>query len=337
MVITLPASQSGDGPRPIDSSKDLPQLIKLLRLVFGKELGAEGQKFFAGLPESRTASVFWRLDPASARLAPGYVWEIDGRLVGNVTLLPTRSKSRFLVANVAVHPDFRRRGIARMLMIAAEEGVRQQYGREILLQVDEGNEAGLGLYRSLGYDECGSMITWRSSVSRVRDLPFDMVKGKELSAALKLQRHRWKEACQLDKRVLASELRWPEPLPADYYKQGIWKRASNFLSGRFQHCWMTLDQQSNLNGLATIYGEWGRPHQLNLRIHPDWKGQLEAVLLQKLIQSLRSLPRRNIQLIHMANDALVSELLTQTNFSRHRSLMHMRLEIQYGDYRSICD
>ena len=329
MVITIPASQSRNGPRPIDSSKDLPQLIGLLRTVFGKELDAEGQKIFSGLPESRTPSMFWRLDPTLARLAPGYVWEIDGRLVGNVTLLPTRSKSRYLAANVAVHPDFRRRGIAHMLMVAAEEGVRQQYGTEILLQVDESNEAGLGLYHSLGYDECGTMTTWRSSVSRVRDLPLEMLEGKQLSAVRKLRRHRWQEAYQLDKRALASELRWPEPLQADFYKRGIWKRASDFLSGRFQQGWMTLDQQRNLNGLATIYGEWGRSHQLYLRIHPLWKGQLEGALLQKLIQEIRSLPRRSVEMIYVANDDLVGRLLTQANFSRHRTLTHMRLKINY--------
>jgi GNAT superfamily N-acetyltransferase len=298
-------------------------------MVFGRELDAEGQQYLRGLPDGRTPSFFWRLDPTLARLAPGYVWEIDGRLVGNVTLLPTRSGRRYLVANVAVHPDFRRRGIARMLMIAAEEDVRQHQGSEIILQVDRDNEAGLRLYHSLGYDACGSMTTWRSSVSRVRNLPLEMLNDKPLAAPRKLQRGLWQEAFQLDQSALASELRWPEPLQSDFYKRGFWKQASDFLNGRFQHCWMTVDPQRNLNGLATICGEWGRSHQLHLRVLPQWKGQLEGVLLQKLIDGLRSLPRRNVQLVHLTDDHLVSRLLTQANFSQQRTLTHMRLKIDY--------
>lgn len=325
MVITIPASQTGNGPRQVDPNKDLPQLIELLRLVFGKELGAEGHQFFSSIPDSRTPAIFWRFDPMMARLTPGYIWEVDGNLVGNVTLLPTRSETRYLVANVAVHPDFRRRGIARMLMAAVHEEVHQRHGGEILLQVDYDNELALGLYRSLGYDVRGSMITWRSSVSRIRDLLLDNSANTYIADVRKLEQGRWKEAYQLDKGALPSDLHWPDALEADIYKRSLRRRASDFLNGRFQHSWMTVDGENRMNGLATISGEWGRPHQLYLRVHPLWRGRLERLLLQKLIDGLRTLPRRNVQLAHLADDDVVNDLLTTANFSRHRTLTHMRL------------
>lgn len=328
MVITIPArSQSGNGPRQVDPNKDLPQLIELLRLVFGKELDADGQQFLRNLPDGRTPAIFWRLDPMMSRLIPGYIWEVDGRLVGNVTLLPTRTNARYLVANVAVHPDFRRRGIARMLMAAVQEEVHRRQGKAILLQVDYDNESALGLYQSLGYEMRGSMTTWRTSVSRVRDLPLDGSSDDYRVNVRKFDSRRWKEAYQLDSNALVSDLHWPEALEVDGYKRSVRQRASDFLNGRFRHSWMTLDDASKMNGLATIYGEWGRSHQLVLRVHPSWKGRLERPLMQKMIDGLRDLPRRNIQLIHLADDDVANQLLLKANFSRHRTLSHMRLGI----------
>lgn len=327
MVITIPASQPHNGPRLIDPSRDLPQLFELLRLVFGRELDADGQMFFRNLPHGRSSSILWRFDPVMARLVPGFVWDVDGQLVGNVTLLPTRSSKRFLVANVAVHPDFRRQGIARLLMRAAHDEVCKRKGREILLQVDYDNESALSLYGGLGYSVRGTMITWRSSVSRLRDLSFSSDTDRVFAGITKLDHRRWKEAYQLDLNSLIPDLHWPEALASDFYRRGLWRQLSDFVNGRFQQSWMSVDHENCMIGLATIISEWGRPHQLNLRVHPSWRGQLEEPLLQQLINGLQKLPRRNIQIIHPADDDWVNQLLSSANFSRHRTLTHMRLAI----------
>ncbi len=328
MVVTIPATQSGNGSRPVDPNRDLPQLIDLLRQVFGKELDAEGQQFMRSLPDSRMPALMWRLDPMLSRLAPGFVWERDGKIVGNVTLLPTRSKTRYLVANVGVLPAYQRQGIARMLMSAVQNEVHRRNGREIMLQVDFDNEAALNLYRSLGYDACGNMTNWRSSVSRVRDLQIDPGSGYYPTNVRRMDRSRWKEAYELDNYVLTSDLRWPEALEVETYKHSFWQRAADFLNGRFQHQWITLDKEQRINGLVGIRGEWGRPHQLYLRVHPLWRGRLERALLQKLIYGLRTLPRRNVQLVHPADDDVVNQQLITANFSRHRTLTHMRLGLR---------
>ena len=81
MVVTFPASQSGNGLRPINPRKDLPQLVELLRLVFGKEMEAEGKPVFRSGMDSQTPAFLWRLDPGLSRLAPGFVWEADDKIV----------------------------------------------------------------------------------------------------------------------------------------------------------------------------------------------------------------------------------------------------------------
>ena len=162
MVITVPAiERPGNGLRPINLNKDIPQVLELLRLAFGESLDAEGRRILQGQTAvTGQPAIIYRFNPLASRLSRGFVWEKDGKIIGNVTLLNTNIKGRYLIVNVAVHPDYRRQGIARMLMNATTDHVRQQSGREILLQVDMGNTHAIDLYHELDYQTLGTMTTW---------------------------------------------------------------------------------------------------------------------------------------------------------------------------------
>jgi ribosomal protein S18 acetylase RimI-like enzyme len=322
MVITVPAlNRPLNGPRPINLSRDIPQLVELLELAFGEAVDSEGQRIFKNTPQMQPAFL-WRLNPSYTRLAPGYVWEENGRIIGNVTLLPTKTVDRYLVANVAVHPRYRRQGIARLLMGSVIEMVRARQGRHILLQVAKENDTAIALYHSLGFVSLGSVTSWLSAVSRVCELdPGTGIAIRPLPA------NRWREAYQLDRQALHPDLNWPDPLPPDGYKGGFWRWLDNFLNGRQVETWATTDNGNHLTGLAAITTEWGRAHVLSLRVHPGRQGQLERPLLAKLIRRLRMLPRRNVRLDHLDSDTTVNELLKTANFRPQRTLTHMRLEL----------
>jgi ribosomal-protein-alanine N-acetyltransferase len=57
---------------------------------------------------------------------------------------------------IAVRPDCRRRGLARALLAAAAETLRNGGVRKLFLEVEEGNVAARGLYSSLGSVEIGT-------------------------------------------------------------------------------------------------------------------------------------------------------------------------------------
>ena len=71
------------------------------------------------------------------------------------------SRRYYLIANVAVHPDFRRKGIGRQL---TNRGIdyAQQKGLAVWLQVREENLPAVDLYRSLGFSERARRTTWLS-------------------------------------------------------------------------------------------------------------------------------------------------------------------------------
>jgi len=328
MVITVPVrGQTPVGLRPIDLNRDIPQVLRLLELVFGKALGSEGWRVLGGnVGLNRQPAFLWRLTPGASRLAMGYVWEKDGLIIGNATVLGTKIAGRFLVVNVAVHPDYRRQGIARVLMDTVIDMVRQRQGHEILLQVVKENVPAVGLYESLAFNTLGSLTAWRTTVSRLKEIP-ELVDGDQAFQIRELRRKEWRDAYELDLMALQSGLNWPEPLLPAIYQEGFWRRIDRFLNGRHFECWVIADNDDQVIGLAGVWGEWLRPYHVKLRIHPHWLGHLERPLLAKVIRRLHRLPRRNIRLDHRDDDEVMNQLLREANFHAERTLTHMQLKL----------
>lgn len=325
MIVAIHPSGHGDGLRPVDISRDLPQIVGLLRMVFGESADGDEQ-LFGDISLGTANGLMNRLQPSAAGLSNGFVWQAEGRIVGNATLLTTRAWDRYLVANVAVHPAFRRQGIARALMESISSYVRNRGGRVIILQVVKDNLSAIDLYRSLGYESIANMTTWYATASRIRDIPASVPDYQDIAIEQLSNRH-WREAYELDTAHVKADLNWPEPLAPDAYRYSIWQRAADFLNGRQRETWSTTDVQGRLTGLASIYSEWGRSNYLTLRVLPEQAGLLERPLLAKLIRRLRYLPRRNARIDHPEADEATSALLRESNFVVQRTLTHMRLNI----------
>jgi len=77
------------------------------------------------------------------------VCERDGRMVGAV--LSVRGPTGALVADVMVDPGHRGHGVGRRLLTSAVRSMRHAGVDRIYLNVTEGNERALRLYRSLGF------------------------------------------------------------------------------------------------------------------------------------------------------------------------------------------
>lgn len=325
MVITVPMpTRSHQGPRPINLNKDIPQVLRLLEYVFGKTLGPEGRSLLiSGRASGNEPAFLWRFSPAASSLAKGFVWEEDGRIIANATLLTTRTPGRFLVVNVAVHPQHRRRGIAHHLMEALIEMVSRQHGREILLQVVKENEAAINLYHQLNFDSLGNQTTWYSHITRLNRLPGD-VSG---TAITELRRQDWQAAYALDRISHSPLLNWPDTLSETSYRSRFWQQVNDMINGAHKETWVVRDGRQ-LQGLVRIQSQWGRPHLLKLRVHPEARGVLERPLLAKATRRLPYMAHRSIRIDHPDDDLLVNRLLTQANFQSRRTLTHMRLALR---------
>lgn len=146
-----------DGSGTAALGRDLDMLAEVLHAVVH---GGAGVSFFLPFPLDE-ARAFWSdkvLPGVRARTRRVVVARAsDGRIVGTVQIdlaLPPNQRHRADVAKLLVHPDARRRGLARALMIALE-AIALAEGRTLLtLDTVTGSHAE-PLYRSLGYVTVG--------------------------------------------------------------------------------------------------------------------------------------------------------------------------------------
>lgn len=80
---------------------------------------------------------------------------------------PTNATERAYVANMAVRPDYRRRGVASALLARCEQVAARWGFPDTWLHVDEGNEAAENLYTRLGYEEVGRDPWWKKPPRRL--------------------------------------------------------------------------------------------------------------------------------------------------------------------------
>lgn len=107
------------------------------------------------------ARAFWRRAGsavASGRRIVLAAW-VDGALMGTVTVdcdTPPNQPHRAEVAKLLVHPEVRRRGVARALMVAAEQAAAH-HGRTLLTLDTRAADAGEALYRAMGWSYAGTI------------------------------------------------------------------------------------------------------------------------------------------------------------------------------------
>ncbi len=105
--------------------------------------------------------LFWLTNTMHFPLAEtydGFVWMEAGKIVGNVTVHRRYGEKKgWFISNLAVHPDYRRRGIARGLVSAGVQMAQQRGAPRISLEVRADNTAARALYAGLGFTEVDSV------------------------------------------------------------------------------------------------------------------------------------------------------------------------------------
>jgi ribosomal protein S18 acetylase RimI-like enzyme len=167
--ITIPV-RTNEHPniRPLNMLRDLSAVADLIELCFSPTMDNDGQRYLSDMRRASHDDSFLRwasrvTETASLPLM-GYVWEQDGRIVGNASLIPFRNKGNrvYLIANVATHPDYRRHGIGRALTERVMEQARDKNASDIWLHVRDDNLGAIKLYEDLEFQEIARRTTWQA-------------------------------------------------------------------------------------------------------------------------------------------------------------------------------
>jgi ribosomal-protein-alanine N-acetyltransferase len=82
-----------------------------------------------------------------------WVAEMDGQVVGMLVLWMIVDEAH--IASLATHTEFRRRGIAKQLLVEALDNAYSEGARTAFLEVRASNEAARRMYQKFGFEEVG--------------------------------------------------------------------------------------------------------------------------------------------------------------------------------------
>ena len=168
--ITLSArAESQSHLRPLSILRDLPAVADLIEACFDSTMDNDGRRYIQDMRRAGKDNSFLRwanhaIDSTSLPLT-GYVWEENEKVIGNASLVPFRYKKQkiYLIANVAVYPEYRRRGIARALTERALQHAHEKKINNIWLHVRADNPGAISLYTSLGFVERARRTSWQAN------------------------------------------------------------------------------------------------------------------------------------------------------------------------------
>jgi GNAT superfamily N-acetyltransferase len=110
-------------------------------------------------PGPRDAAAWWAGFLADTHTRTWVARDADGRIAGTASLVlagQENGRHRAEVVKVLVHPRARRRGLARVLLGAVEDGARGEGRSLLVLDTNEGSDAER-VYARSGYERVGAI------------------------------------------------------------------------------------------------------------------------------------------------------------------------------------
>ena len=322
-----------DGLRPVNLRTDLRPLADLIELVFADSMDSSGR---SAIREMRTLShvgyglhLVSRLNELALGISMGFVYVVDGQLVGNVSVYPSGfprdMPETWILANIGVHPAYQRRGIAGDLVAAAMEMIANKRGRHIILQVNCDNIAALRLYERHGFIYERPWRNWRRS--GVIKSPLAERSGYGINR-LKPSDWRFEYALAQEARPNSrGGLGWLKPLHKSSFQIQPLKRLLNLIS--LNHIEKLIIRDEDTNQIVASCWLESLISSSNMRVRLMTSPSIDHRPLAEALLSnvLARFPRSTIMIEHPGDDETVNELLTYYQFKVKRDLWHMRLDL----------
>ena len=302
-TLTSSLSNSTGKLRAFDASRDLNDDANLVELCFADSLDADGRRY---IQQMRSAArnpryLRWAMnftENVSMPLA-GYVWEENGTVVGNLSIIPlTRGGQRiYLIANVAVEERYRSQGIARALTNAALEDIQRRGSQTVWLQVREGNPSALHLYQTLGFEERSRRTTWESVKGSFGAMYSTMRKQPSNITVSRRTSHAWSQQQRWLDQTYPPHVIWHLPLNTKSLQPGISGFLYRIFSGAQRRQWTALRGKTLLGVISWTPGTFHLDH-LWLAAAPEHDDAAIRTLLPHARQHLPE--RRNLDLNYPA-------------------------------------
>lgn len=326
-AISKPLSPTTRHLRPFDVSKDLTAVAGLVEACFANTLDEDGRRYVSQMHAAARNPRYlrWAMSVADNFPMPfsGYVWEENGYLAGNLSLIPYKNQGRrcYLIANVAVDPAYRRKGIARALTNKAIEHARKGGADEIWLHVRDENTAAQNLYRSLGFKERAQRTTWEIKPKSQKIIASQLNQRPNGIEVAKPQPDHWAQYRHWLDSVYPPQLTRHQHFNPTALRPGLIGSIYRFLTATQIQQWATLQGDQLIGVLA-----W-QPHSKNAdHLWLACSQENDATVITALAPNLHQdlVNRRRMLLDFPAGRAILA--FHEAGFHIQQTLIWMQLE-----------
>jgi ribosomal protein S18 acetylase RimI-like enzyme len=304
--------------RKLDVRRDLQAVADLVELCFADTLDMEGRRYLQQMRAAANSSqlLSWSntLNEYSPHPMSGFVWEEDGEIIGNLSLIPFNSKGErcYLIANVAVSPLQRGRGIARVLTVAALDHARNHRVASTWLQVRHDNPSAIHIYQTLGFQERLRRTTWRSTgdVRNIVPPPGYVVQPRRTSC--------WHRQHQWIQEIYPPQFSWHLSLDRNALPPGLRGMLYRFFTMKYPRHW-TVQQDDRLFGALTYLHAGTYGENLWLAAPPDADGHAIQALI---IHARKQINQRSPLILNYPAGHLVQDI-EAAGFYQQQTLIWM--------------
>ncbi len=281
--------------REWDFEEDQEDVIKLLDIVFEKELESKGlnvKVIFDEYKSIRPLMNFLGIFSKNYRHSfDGYVFENDdGEIVASVNI--GYSIYHWEVAMVATHPGYRRRGLAKQLVTTAINHAMELGAKLCVLEVLEANEPAYKLYRSLGFVHFDSLTRQKLDFGKLSEVSIvNLPEGyefRECDRSKKSNQARY----DLDGRVTPKDVQVFHPVDKRKYFKPLLIRMIRPIAKRilkFNHQDWLIYHKENVVGHVSVSPtrKEGSPHRIELMLDPTHSQILSEPIVTHCLVTLQ--------------------------------------------------
>jgi ribosomal protein S18 acetylase RimI-like enzyme len=319
--IAIPLNAAGH-LRRLDMRRDLAKVADLVETCFFDTLDPEGRQYLNDMrraAQSPSLVGFTNHLLEEAAMPPsGYVWEEDGRLVGNLSLIPilVHGKKGYMIANVATHPDFRGRGIATALTVTALEHAREHTAGCVWLQVRDDNPSAIHIYENNGFKERLRRTSWYSGPEQANPANDGEVRVVKRSA------NHWPLQREWLNRIYPEDLTWHIPIDWNLFRADILGGIYRAFNLEFpQH--RSVERNGNLKGIIS----WKHSNGFTDTIWLAVPEQIDEEATMALLLNARRNNRKDQPLSLNFPSNVAVEVLKQAGFYAHQTLIWMEYSL----------
>ncbi len=318
-VIATPLFARTPQLRPLNIVRDLPAVADLVEKSFADTMDADGRNYIQQMRRAGQDNVFLRwassaVETASMPLS-GYIWEENGDIIGNVSLIPYHHarKKIYLIANIAVRPEYRNRGIGRALTVAAMQHARQRRADETWLHVRADNPGAVELYRSMGFTELARRTTWQAQPDR------NVLPENPAIMITKRAARDWPAQETWLRRLYPDLLAWYQPMPWTSLRPGLGSALYRFMSDYDVRHWV-----ARRDGVPSAVVSWqammGRANRLWVAVPPEGSEEVLTALLLHVRHALYWREKTSLDFPAGQYNASIEA----AGFRPHRTLLWMK-------------